>query len=366
MKALKVVLTGGPCGGKTTSISTIEQEFTEKNYQVVIVPEAATILINSGIRPFGKNKISMFEFQKYVMNLQKYLEDTAEEFANKSDKKVIIVCDRGLMDDKAYVSEDEFKELLDYFNTTQFELMDRYDLVIHLVTAADGKEEFYTTANNGARTETKEEAREKDKKTLQAWLGHDNLKIVGNETDFNTKIAKSVKEIYEMIKLPYPINRQEKYLVKSFDIKELLKLKPVILNIEQYAEFNEVETLYRKTERDGNIKYTRITKIDTDKAEERITKRKNITEEEYLIATSNKQHPIKKTRYCFEYCHQYFRLDVFDNELTILEIEDTNKSSNRKIPEFIEVIDNITLDENYRNSNLYITKNLPKKKQEKK
>ena len=36
MKALKVVLTGGPCGGKTTSISTIEQEFTEKNYQVVL------------------------------------------------------------------------------------------------------------------------------------------------------------------------------------------------------------------------------------------------------------------------------------------------------------------------------------------
>ena len=97
--------------------------------------------------------------------------------------------------------------------------MDRYDLVIHLVTAADGKEEFYTTANNGARTETKEEAREKDKKTLQAWLGHDNLKIVGNETDFNTKIAKSVKEIYEMIKLPYPINRQEIIKIKTSNIE---------------------------------------------------------------------------------------------------------------------------------------------------
>jgi len=30
-------------------------------------------------------------------------------------------------------------------------LMNRYDQVIHLVTAADGKEEFYTTENNEAR-----------------------------------------------------------------------------------------------------------------------------------------------------------------------------------------------------------------------
>ena len=366
MKILKVALTGGPCGGKTTSISTIEQEFTEKDYHVVIVPEAATILINSGIRPFGKNKISMFEFQKYVMNLQKYLEDTAEEFAKKSANKVIILCDRGLMDDKAYVTDEEFKELLEYLNTTQFELMDRYDLVIHLVTAADGKEEYYTTENNGARTETPEEAREKDKKTLQAWLGHDNLKIIGNEVDFNTKIARSVREIYEMLKAPYPIKRQEKYLIKSFDMTQLLKLKPVVLNIEQYAEFNDVETIYRKTERDGNIKYTKITKIDTEKLEERITTRKNITEEEYSASITEKFHPIRKTRYCFEYNHQYFRLDVFDDGLEILEIEETNKTRTRKIPKFIEVIDNITLDENYRNSNLYVNKNLSQKIQKKK
>ena len=49
----KIVLTGGPCSGKTTSIQKIEEEFTQLGYKVIIVPEAAPILINSGIRPFG-------------------------------------------------------------------------------------------------------------------------------------------------------------------------------------------------------------------------------------------------------------------------------------------------------------------------
>ena len=96
MKVLKVALTGGPCGGKTTSIKTIEEEFIERGYHVIVVPEAATILINSGIRPFGVNGLPMYEFQKYVMELQFRLEDIADQAAKEIDAKTIIVCDIGL------------------------------------------------------------------------------------------------------------------------------------------------------------------------------------------------------------------------------------------------------------------------------
>ena len=44
--------------------------------------------------------------------------------------------------------------------------MDNYDMVVHMVTAADGKEEFYTLENNEARSETVEQAKELDKKTI--------------------------------------------------------------------------------------------------------------------------------------------------------------------------------------------------------
>ena len=198
METLKIVLTGGPCGGKTTSIQAIEQEFEEKGYHVIVVPEAATILINSGIRPFGKNALTQKEFQRHVMALQFFLEERASEAAKKIDAPTIIVCDRGLLDDKAYVTEEEYKELLKEFNTTQFEIQNRYDLVIHLKTAADGKEEYYTLANNGARTETPEEAREKDRRTLEAWLGHDNLKIMGNEV--RRRVDAEINDIKETLK----------------------------------------------------------------------------------------------------------------------------------------------------------------------
>lgn len=366
MKVLKVALTGGPCGGKTTSIKTIEEEFLERGYHVIVVPEAATILINSGIRPFGNNGLPMYDFQKYVMQLQFQLEEHAEEAAKTIDAKTIIVCDRGLLDDKAYVSKDEYKELLKIFNTTEMELFSRYDLVMHLVTAAEGKEEFYTTANNEARTESAEDARIMDKKTLEAWLGHDNLKIIGNDTEFSVKIARTVQEIYELLKFPYPVQKQEKYLISQIDMEELLKLNPVEIDIEQYFEFTpSYEVIYRKSTVSDKTKYTKITKVDTEINKERIIKKKNISEEEY-ISNIKEQKPIKKKRYCFSYLNQYFRLDAFDDGLMILEIEETNKTRTRKIPSFITVEDEVTTNINYRNSSLYNEKNKKEKQNKKK
>lgn len=123
MKCLKIALTGGPCGGKTTSIDEVVLEFMEKDYRVLVVPEAATILINMGIKPFGENKIDNIEFQRLVIDLQLKLESYAEEEAKKSDKKTIILCDRGIMDDKAYVTKEQFIELLKERNLTQFEFV---------------------------------------------------------------------------------------------------------------------------------------------------------------------------------------------------------------------------------------------------
>jgi len=45
-------------------------------------------------------------------------------------------------------------------------------MVLHLVTAADGAEKFYTLENNQARSETPEVARIVDRKTQMVWNGH--------------------------------------------------------------------------------------------------------------------------------------------------------------------------------------------------
>ena len=54
MKTIKkIVITGGPCSGKSTMLNLIENTFTEKGYKVLIVSETATELIRGGISPLG-------------------------------------------------------------------------------------------------------------------------------------------------------------------------------------------------------------------------------------------------------------------------------------------------------------------------
>jgi hypothetical protein len=66
----------------------------------------------------------------------------------------------------------------------------RYDQIIHLVTAANGAEKFYALDNNQTRTEGIEIARQLDKKTGKAWIGHPYIDVIDNCTDFEMKIAR--------------------------------------------------------------------------------------------------------------------------------------------------------------------------------
>lgn len=64
------------------------------------------------------------------------------------------------MDGKAYADPKVWKALLDETGYNTIRLRDkRYDLVLHLVTAAEGAENFYSKESNVARYETPEEAR---------------------------------------------------------------------------------------------------------------------------------------------------------------------------------------------------------------
>ena len=52
MKITKIVITGGPCAGKTTAMSWIQNAFTQKGYMVLFVDETATELISGGVAPW--------------------------------------------------------------------------------------------------------------------------------------------------------------------------------------------------------------------------------------------------------------------------------------------------------------------------
>ncbi len=365
-KHKKIAITGGPCAGKTTAMQKIVEEFTERGYKVFVVSETATELIMGGAKPFGDFKIDMVEFQRYVLEMQLNKERLFEKIANNTNMNTIILCDRGVMDNRAYVNNKVFRELLNEFKLNEMEIMSSYDLVLHLVTAADGAEEYYTTLNNSARTETPKEARELDKKTLNSWVGHENLNIITNNGSFDDKIHNVIKAIYEMFDVECPIQVQYKYLVSSVDLDKLSECLPVKLELEQFFTSGDdnVNTMVRKTTKDGDSSYSSTTKRETNKPSERVSVSRRITDKDYnelLSQTSDK--PIVKYRYCFSYNKQYYRLDIFDEPkgLMILETGLTNENNIVEIPDFIKVSRDITDDLDYRNESIYRKLNNKKK-----
>ena len=119
----KIVLTGGPCAGKTTAMSWIQNAFTKLGYRVLFIPETATELISGGVAP-GVCRTNT-DFQLCLARLQMEKERVFEYAAKTMDDgKILIVCDRGALDNRAYMTGDDFRYVLEKLNTSEVELRD--------------------------------------------------------------------------------------------------------------------------------------------------------------------------------------------------------------------------------------------------
>lgn len=197
----KIVLTGGPCAGKTTTISRIEEHLTNKGYHVLVLNECATEIIKGGIRPFGDNKVSVYDFQNEIINLQLYKEKRYKDIMSKlpDDAKCIILCDRGVIDNKAYLGQELFDKLLEENSVVESELLKEYDLVIHMITVASDMENRYSNSNNTARFEDAMEAIDLDKRTSEAWKNHTNMKVVPVCELLEEKVSIALSYIDELL-----------------------------------------------------------------------------------------------------------------------------------------------------------------------
>ena len=82
-----------------------------------------------------------------------------------------------------------------------------------MTTTAIGARDFYTTINNEARRESADEAAMVDKRTEQAWVGHENFVIIDNSTDFEEKMIRTIGAISRTLGLP-KFGSIRKFLVK--------------------------------------------------------------------------------------------------------------------------------------------------------
>lgn len=351
----KIVLTGGPCAGKTTALTKLEEMLTDAGFHVLIVSESATELIKGGARPFGNGKIDMTDFQTLMVDYQLQKEriylDACRLIPNN---KIVIIYDRGVVDNKAYINQEKYTKIIADMNLSEIELMDAYNLVLHLTTAALGATEFYTLANNQARTETVEEAIALDRKTLEAWVGHPNLKIIDNDCDFEGKMEKVIDEVSKLIGLNKNILHQRKFLVDVDSIDLSVFNEDNSTRIDIIQSYLESDSKYEKRLRKRCIHgistyyLTTIKKLENGKE---IVTEKKISEKEYLYLLSeyNIKGTIEKVRYAFLYEREYYTLDIFNKGLAILE---TNSEEELTLPNNMKIIKEVTGNPEYNNSSL--------------
>lgn len=354
----KIVITGGPCAGKTTAMSWIQSNFTKMGYKVLFVPETATELITGGVAPWtcGSN----LDYQKCQMQLQLEKERIFRQGAATMDAdKVLIVCDRGALDNRAYMSEVEFAQVLTSLGANEVQLRDNYDAVFHLVTAAKGAEAFYTTANNTARTETVEQAAALDDKLIAAWTGHPHLRIIDNATDFQDKLKRLIAEIASFLGEPEPMEIERKFLIGYPDLAMLEKLPNCqrVEIIQTYLTAPEgEESRVRQRGSDGSYVYFQTTKR-TVTGLKRVEVERRLSQDEYLrllMDASPDCRPIRKTRYCLTHENQYFEIDVYPfwKDRAIMEIELSSEDTPIRFPDFLQIIRDVTEDPAYKNAAL--------------
>lgn len=358
MEISKIVITGGPCAGKSTALSRIQNAFTEMGYTVLFVPETASELIGGGVAPWtcGTNS----DYQKCQLLLQIEKEKIFATAARTMDaKKVLIVCDRGTLDNKAYMDEGEFAEAVRYIGSSEIDLRDSYDAVFHLVTAAKGAREFYTTANNPARTETADEAAILDDKLISVWTGHPHFRVIDNSSSFDDKMNSLIAEISSFLGEPEPFEIERKYLIEYPDIA-WLESNPACRRIEIIQTYlnsdDGDEVRVRQRGIDGNYIYFQTTKKKVSDVK-RIEVERRLSQSEYLkllMDADTTKRQIRKTRYCLTYENQYFEIDVYPfwNDRAIVEIELSDENTAIVFPEQIKVIREVTDDESYKNASL--------------
>ena len=354
----KIVITGGPCAGNTTGMSWIQNAFTERGYTVLFIPEIATELISGGVAPWtcGSNG----EYQKCQLKLQMEKEKVFEYAARTMDsEKILIVCDRGALDNKAYMTDAEFAVAANYVGANEVELRDGYDAVFHLVTAAKGAQKFYTTANNTARTETPEEAAALDDKLIAAWTGHPHLRIIDNAEGFEEKMKSLIKEIALFLGEPEPYEIERKYLIEYPEISALEALpnceKVEIIQTYLQADHDDEVRIRQRGSR-GNYIYFE-TRKKTISGLKRIEIERRLTKDEYLerlMDADPTRMPTWKDRYCLADGNQYFEIDIYPfwNDQAILEIELSDPEEEIRFPKMLKVIREVTEDEAYKNASL--------------
>ena len=348
----KIVITGGPCGGKTTALAKIVAWCLEHGFYPLLSPEAATLLMESGIERDHPR------FQEFIWRETQHAMQLRLEAALLY-KNPVLIFDRAFADSLAYMSTDGAKQLMDEFGFTIKDVRDQFSGVIFLRTAANGAAEHYTTENNAKRSESAEEACATDWRTEMAWTGTPHLHLIENVPGqtFDQKINRALQALARTLGVPEPLEIERKFLIHDPQSIILPESATPITIIQHYLVGNGSNERVRARGQDDNYLYFHTIKEEVAPGTFIETER-HISRQEYddlIVRRDYGRQPIIKTRNCFSYNGRYCELDVFHGRregLVMLEIEVASMDETVSVPPYLGEYTEVTGKREYSNYEL--------------
>lgn len=371
-RVYKVVLTGGPCGGKTTGQSRLCTFFENLGWKVFRVPETATVLLSGGVKFSELTKEEAYKFQENLIKTMIQIENTYFELGQVCKRNCLIICDRGVMDASAYLTKVHWEKMMSANSWNPIELRDnRYNQILHLVSAANGAEEFYTIEDHACRSEGVELARDLDYKSAAAWIGHPYFDVIDNSTDFETKMNRLIESVCQ--KLGIDVGDRLKTTSRKLKFLVAGPLSPDT----EFPAFQDFDVVHHYLQSSGPKVQARLRKrgqknhwsyIHTIRRPhlhgQSVEVKTQLTQRDYmnlLTQRDNAHFTIFKKRRCFLVNNQYFQLDIYKEPshprckgLILLETYSslTGDALNSCLPKFLNIVKNVTGDPDYSMFNL--------------
>lgn len=349
-RPIKIALCGGPCGGKTSALPFVQQQLESRGFQVYVVPEAATLLGTAGVVLGEAYSKSGRQLQTTIIKLMMQLEDSIMAMATLIDKPSVVLCDRGIMDCRAFTYPPIWNEILGQNGWSNLELRSRYDAIFYMVTAADGAKAFYGNKSNKVRGEDARHAYEVCQKNRIAWLGHRHLRVIDNSTNFAAKIARVCASVDRFMD---NVETERRFLVNSAEIDVPVETVMMEQTYLKGTSDDKAERIRRIAQEGASVCTRTVKGRKTDGSGTEVES--TIDELEYEVL-KRQADPTRKTifkkRNCFLWQNQYFELDEFIDPFTgtlILEIELDDPKQAVVLPPFIKIQKEITGDSSYSN-----------------
>ena len=184
----RIVVTGGPGGGKTTAADLFRREIGER---VVVVPEAATLLFSGGF-PRSHELHAQRSAQCAIYHVQRNLEDV--QSALYPDR--ILLCDRGSVDGAAYWPDGK-EGFFEAVGSSHERELERYDAVIFFETAAAGG--MSIEGGNPIRIESNQQALDIDARLRELWSSHPRFVLVPHNPSFVKKVMLGLATLENIV-----------------------------------------------------------------------------------------------------------------------------------------------------------------------